>query len=592
MLSDVASKKKNYPRSLLLGIWQHISHIRRIQLGLLLLMMIINATTELISLGAVLPFLSVLSDPEILWQQPIIESVANSFGIDEPSHLLLPTTALFIITVVIAGVIRLINLWLIGRLSASVGSDLSCEAYMRTLYQPYEVHVNRNSSAVINATTTQLNRTVAAISSLLQLITAGLVTAGLLIGLTLINWKVSFSSIFIIGSLYYGYSLIARKKLTKNSHRISTALTQRLKAMQEGLGAIRDVLSDGLQPTFLEIYERADRPQRRLQAQNQFISLFPRYVLEALGIVSLALLGFILVFTQGNGNKVIPLLGAWALGAQRLLPALQQVFFSWASIKSFNADLYCVLEMLEQPIPSRIRKVAPMSLSTSIRLEQVNFTYTSEDEKRTEAIKNLNLEVSVGERIGIVGSSGSGKSTLMDIMMGLLKPSSGKILVDGIDVHDTSCPMNLHCWRAAVAHVPQSIYLFDSSIAENIAFGERIETINMERVQKAAEQAQIASFIESTKEGYKTFVGECGIRMSGGQRQRIGIARALYKRAQVMFLDEATSALDTETEMAVIKSVDNLGKDLTIFVVAHRLSTVENCDRVICLDNGTIIDGG
>jgi len=574
---------------LLLGIWGHLSRRRRIQLGLLFVVMLASGVAELVSLAAVLPFLAVLSDPERLWKQPLVQTLAGRAGWTAESQLLLPATLAFVGAAVLATLIHLVNLWLNGRMAAAVGSDLSCEAYRRTLYQPYVVHLQRNSAAVIASIATQTDRTVGALTSLLQLITAAVVAAGLLAGLLLINWGVALGAAALFGSLYGLLALTANRELNRNSQRISTAVRQQFKALQEGLGAIRDVLLDGNQPTYLEIYRRADWPQRQLQSKNQFLGRFPRYAVEALGMVAIALLGGLLVLQQGSGGAVIPLLGSLALGAQRLLPALQQVYGAWSTVEGFNADLAGVLAMLNQPLPTQLIAAEPLPLRASIRLEGVRFRYGP---KQPDVLQGLDLEIRRGERIGLIGTTGSGKSTTVDLLMGLLAPSAGRVWVDEMDLHDPAYPERLSAWRAAIAHVPQSIYLADSSIAENIAFGVPLRQIDMARVKQAADQAQIASFIEGSPDGYQSFVGERGIRLSGGQRQRIGIARALYKQAQVLVLDEATSALDSGTEEAVMAAVEGLSKDLTIVMIAHRLSTVQRCDRLIHLAQGSVSADG
>ncbi len=572
--------------ALLLGIARHLSRRRRYQLAVLLLVMFASGAAELGSLAAVLPFLAVLSDPQQLWQQPLIQALALRLGFTSAGQLLLPFTVLFALAAAAAAGVRLLNLWLNGRLAAAVGSDLSCEAYRRTLYQPYGVHVQRNSAAVITGTTTQIGSTVRALTALLQLITAAVVALGLLTGLLLIDAPVALWTAALFGSVYALLAITARQELRRNSQRIAAAATQQIKALQEGLGAIRDVLLDGNQRTYVQTYRQADRPQRQLQAKNQFLSAFPRYAVEALGLVAIALLGGLLVQQQGAGTPVIPLLGALALGAQRLLPALQQVYANWSSLKGFNADLAGVLEMLNQPLPPQVAVMQPLPLRQAIRLEGVRFRYGPE---QPEVLQGLDLEIRRGERIGLIGSTGSGKSTTLDLLMGLLEPTQGRILVDGADLHDPAHPERLVAWRAAIAHVPQSIYLADSSIAENIAFGVPKAQIDLERVRQAAEQAQIASFIQASPEGYQSFVGERGIRLSGGQRQRIGIARAIYKQASVLVFDEATSALDTATEEAVMAAVERLSKELTIVLIAHRLSTIQRCDRLLRLKTGKIV---
>ena len=575
--------------TLVLGIWHHLSLRRRFQMSLLLLVMLSSGCAELLSLGAIIPFLSVLSDPETLWDQQFVQTFVGWFGLTQASQLILPASLLFSAAAVLAALIRLINLWLNGRLSAAVGSDLSCEAYRRTLLQPYSVHLQRNSSEVITAITRQINLTVVAVSSLLQLITSVVVAAGLLTGLLLINAPVALSAAAIFGGAYGLVIIASRRELSRNSRRIADVTTQQVKAVQEGLGAIRDVLLDCNQSSYLNIYRSADRTQRQLLAKNSFLSIFPRYAFEALGMVLIAVLGGVLLLQFGSGAAVIPLLGAMALGAQRLLPALQQIYSGWAVLKSRNAPIKAVLDMLNQPLPYQVIVAKPLKLLKSIRFEGVSFCYSPE---KPNVLKGLNLEINFGERIGLIGTTGSGKTTTVDLLMGLLEPTSGRLLIDGEDLHDPEQPQRLAAWRATIPHVPQSIYLADTSIAENIAFGVPYQQIDMARVKYAAEQAQIASFIESSSEGYSSFVGERGVRLSGGQRQRIGIARALYKQASVLVLDEATSALDTQTEKALMDSVNALSHDLTILMIAHRLSTVRRCDRIVKLDDGVAVFSG
>ena len=544
-----------------------------------------SSAAELVALGAVIPFLSVISEPERLWQQPLVKELGYQLGFDRASQLLLPATLLFATTAVVAGLVRISNLWLNGRLSAAVGSDLSCEAYKRTLYQPYSLHVQMNSAELITGSTKGIGRTVVALNSLLQLVTSALVAAGLLAGLLFIDAPVALGAAALFVSAYLILAIRVRSPLRRNGQKIAEASRQQLRALQEGLGAIREVLLDGNQQTYLQIYRHADRPQRQLQAENLFLGSFPRYALEAMGMVLIALFGGMLVLQKGGGGPVIPLLGALALGAQRLLPALQQVYGGWASWKSFNADIQGVLEMLDRPLPPETKIVAALKLRKSICMEAVHFSYGPQQQ---EVLRGINLVIHQGERIGIIGSTGSGKSTSVDVLMGLLKPSLGRLLIDDNDVFDIRHPERLAAWRAAIAHVPQSIYLADSTIAENIAFGVPRNRIDIKRVKQAAEQAHIHDFIEEKSEGYESYVGERGIKLSGGQRQRIGIARALYKKAQVLILDEATSALDSDTELAVMSVINGLSKDLTVIIVAHRQSTLSCCDKIVRIKSGII----
>ena len=572
--------------SLLFGIWSHLSRRRRIQLFLLFIIMLISGLSELVSLGAVLPFLAALTEPELLLQDPFISNFTKNFGVTTSSQIILLASAAFSATTVVAALIRLINLWVNGRYAAAVGSELSCEAYYRTLHQPYEFHVQCNSAALINGTTTQVGLTVGALTAFLQISTAAVVCAGLLVGLLIIDPKVALIAFVLFGSAYGTLALTIKNRLRSNSKLIARSTTQQGKTLQEGLGGIRDVLLYGSQSAYLDTYKRADWNQRKLQAENGFLGSFPRYAIEALGVVAICVLGGTLMLRGDPEANVVPLIGSLALGAQRLLPALQQIYSGWSILKSYSSGIEAVLSMLNQRMPLTTSISEPFQLKKSICLENVTFAY---GDNETKILKGIDMSINSGQCIGLVGHTGGGKSTLVDVIMGLLQPTTGRVLIDGLELHDLSRPERLLAWRAAIAHVPQNIFLSDNSFAENIAFGVPLGQINMPRVRKAAEQAQIAAYIEGLPLSYDTFVGERGIRLSGGQKQRIGIARALYRHAKVLILDEATSALDTRTESIVMDSIGSLSKHLTIVMVAHRLSTLEHCDKIFEISDGKIL---
>ena len=291
---------------------------------------------------------------------------------------------------------------------------------------------------------------------------------------------------------------------------------------------------------------------------------------------------------KGEGFvSAIPTLAALALGAQRLLPALQNFYFNWTAIRGGQESVEDGLQFLEQSFPEHANKPnpSPISFKESIMLDRVSFQYNKDGEI---VLKELGLTLEKGKRYGFIGTTGCGKSTLLDIIMGLLKPTQGFLKIDNQIIDEE----NHRSWQIIIAHVPQAIYLSDTSLAENIAFGLEVDKIDMKRVKEAAEKAQIAETIEALPQKYKTFVGERGIRLSGGQRQRIGIARALYKKAQVIVFDEATSALDNETELAVMEGIENLADDLTILIVAHRLTTLKRCDKIFRMDKGEVIEEG
>jgi ABC-type bacteriocin/lantibiotic exporter with double-glycine peptidase domain len=570
---------------LLLRLWQHLSRRRRIQIGMLTGLMILSAFAEVVSLGAVLPFLGVLTDPDRVFKLPLVAELAQHFGITYANQLILPLTLTFSAAVLLAGAIRMLLLWTITRLVVASGADLSIEVYRRTLYQPYRVHLARNSSEVISGIIHKVNSVVfGVLLTSLTLISSIVLLVAIMLALIAIDPIVATFAAFGFGGSYVLITLMTRRSLHRNSQRIANEQTQVVKALQEGLGGIRDVLLDGTQPVYCNIYRQADLPLRKAQGNNSFISQSPRYIMEALGILVIAALAYGLSHQAEGFAKALPVLGALALGAQRLLPALQHIYSNWTSIVGSYASLVDIIELLNQPLQAEQLNSAPAKiiLQNDIRFNAVRFRYSSDG---PWVLDGFNLIIPRGARVGFVGSTGSGKSTTLDLLMGLLIPTEGEILVDDQCVSGN----HLRAWQQSIAHVPQNIYLADTTLAENIAFGVPVNDIDMNRVQQAARQAQIADFIESHPEGYKAYVGERGIRLSGGQRQRIGIARALYKQASVLVFDEATSALDNDTEQAVMNAIEGLSRDLTILLIAHRLTTLHRCDIIVELENGKVI---
>ncbi len=578
-------------REMLLGLWSHLSKQRKSQLACLLVVMLLSSGAEVLSLAAVLPFLAVLADPATLWEQPLIQELAIKVGITTPQELLLPVTIAFAFASIFSGAIRLLNQWLNRQLAAAIGSDLSCEVYRRTLYQPYSTHLKRNSSIVIATINGDVEMVIGGVlNPLLQLISSGLIVLSLVCTLLAIDLVVAIGAGFAI-VLVYSFAIGLGHKPLKRQGTLRAQLNRmHIQALQEGLGAIRDVLLNGSQNFYTSQYRKADLPMRLVSANTNFLTSYPRLVMEPAGMALIALLGFLLI-QQGSVVQALPMLGALALGAQKLLPMAQKVYEGLALGQNAKTSMYNVLLLLNQELPAiaALPNAAALQLKKTIRFEDLTFSYGTDI---SEVLSEMNLEIIKGQRIGFIGNTGSGKSTTMDLLMGLLKPTSGKILIDGNDLHDPRNPLRVASWRSAIAHVPQSIYLSDSSIAENIGFGLPSEMIDMKRVKMAAEQAQIAGFIESIHDGYESFVGERGVRLSGGQRQRIGIARALYRQAQILVLDEATSALDNETEEAVMSAIDGLDRSLTVLLIAHRLTTVARCDRVIRLDKGKVVSDG
>lgn len=572
--------------SLLVRLSQQISRKRRRQFIFLLVLTVAGSFAEVVSLASVLPFIGVLMNPQKVLHYAGVRTFMKFVGVSTAAELVLPLTIAFISAAVIAGSLRVLLLWVSLHLSQATGAELSNEGYRRTLYQPYWIHVERNSSELISGITEKMGAASSVLVSIVAVATSATLFCSILITLIVINPMVSLVAILGFGCCYGMIVWKVKARLARNSMTIARGQTKVMKALQEGLGGIREVLIDGAQHVFCSIYWKAISRLRHAAADNTFINQAPRFAVEAIGMIMIAALAYWMSASQGGMASAMPILAALALGAQKMLPLMQIFYGNWSVVSGSRVSLIEALEILEQPISDDALspRTHPLPFQGRIVLDNVSFRYRN----GPWVLEGINLDIPKGSRIGFIGGTGSGKSTLLDLIMGLLEPTQGSISVDGVALEGRL----KHDWQINIAHVPQSIFLTDSTIAENIAFGVPSEEIDMDRVRDAADKAQIADFIERTHEGYEAMVGERGIRISGGQRQRIGIARALYKRAKVLVFDEATSALDVATEQAVMGAIENLDRDLTVLIIAHRLGTLRNCDSIVKLEHGRVVAQG
>jgi len=373
-----------------------------------------------------------------------------------------------------------------------------------------------------------------------------------------------------------------KEKILEDGKKVAVESTRLIKSLQESLGSIRELLIDNSQIAYIKNYTTIDKLLRSSQARATFLSQSPRFIIESISMILLTLVAYNLSKQANEISSIIPILGGFTLVAQRILPILNQSFQSWTYIRNMQPTLEQLVILLDQKVPKNYEcKVKSIPFNKLIRFNNISFRYASSD---IFAVNQFNLEIHKGQKIGLIGETGSGKSTIVDILMGLLDPISGNLEVDGLKITKE----NKIGWQINIAHVPQSIFLIDSSIAENIALGISSSEIDFTRVKLAAEKAKISELIESLPNKYNTLVGERGAKLSGGQRQRIGIARALYKGSDIIILDEATSALDPTTEESLMVSLNELSNNVTIIMIAHRLSTLKNCDMILQISDGEI----
>jgi ABC-type bacteriocin/lantibiotic exporter with double-glycine peptidase domain len=576
--------EENKLSSLFRRLYKHISNHRKKQFLQLSIIMIFATFSEAMSIGVLIPFVGVLTEPERVYTLKFLQPFLQPLNITGPEQLILPFTMIFSFAIVLSNAFRLLLIWAQNRLSYAIGTDLSYKIYRLTLFQPYSVHQSRNSSEVIvgiaNKAKAIVNNTIMPV---LVMLNSAFMILVIMITLITINPTLILSTFIGFGFIYLLVVSLTRGPLKRESLHISRETNHVVKLLQEGLGGIRDVLIDGSQDVFCNIYIKTDHQLRKSLAKVSFIGSIPRFGVEALGMLLIVFLAYSFAKKTEGLTSYIPILVTLALGVQRLLPLMQQAYVSWTSIKGAEGSLNDTLDLLDQRLPNFANKPIPRPIQfvDNIKINKLFFRYT----KHTPlVIKDLSLTIPKGSRVGFIGTTGSGKSTLLDIIMGLLTPTEGDITIDGVSLTED----NARSWQVHIAHVPQAIYLSDCTITENIAFGQPTENIDHQRVRQAAQKAQIAETIELLERKYDTMVGERGIRLSGGQRQRIGIARALYKNADVIVFDEATSALDNNTEFEVMDAIQNLGEELTIFMVAHRLTTLKNCNLVVELENGKI----
>ena len=575
---------------IVLNLYKLFSSKRKKQFLLLIFLMLVSGAFDAISTVSIFPFLSILTNPEKLQQNNnFINNFFNYFEINSTNQIIALSTFAFALLVLISGSVRILNLWFNSKFAALLGSELSYEAYQKYISQGYEDHLENNTSNIISALTSEMMRTSAVIKFSLNFITAALLSILIILGSIYLYPRIILSILIIFGLIYSLINSFAKKILEENGKLITISNAYHIKVVQESINGIRNVIVDNLYEFYNKRYKEIDKTVRLLTEQNRFISAYPKYLIESIGLITIVIISFIFSYNSEGLDSLIPTLGLIALSIQKLLPSIQIMYASWSAIKERVSSVRTIINLLSKfsknKFPEKNKRLH--NLKTNISIKNLSFKYKNE---KKFILKNLNLDIKKGSFIGIIGTTGSGKSTLIDLILGLLKPSKGEVIADGFDINNFYDSKNKIGLELNISHVPQSIYLSDDTILSNIALGINKNHIDKERIKVCARKAQISDFIESLPDKYLTFVGERGVRLSGGQRQRIGIARALYKKSDLIILDEATSALDYKTEEKVITSIESLKNKTTIIMIAHRLNILKKCDRVIEIVNGEIIE--
>lgn len=566
--------------NLVMRLWLYIDRRRKRQFFVLLALMLAASFLEILTVGAIIPFLGVLLSPEKFISEKQIYDELHFFSSDKEINLALLITIIFCLLVLISGIVRYLLLWVNTRFSFSLGSDISTDIYRRVLCQPYSYHISQNTSEIINAVMIRANGAITLVlHPVLNMIISIILLLIAIIFMSIVSFKLTFLILLIVTFFYISIAKYTRNKLLINGEKISKLSNKQLKHLQEGCGGIRDVIIGSNQNYFIKLFEIADKSLRFAQGQNLIIGNTPRYIIETGSTLVIALAAFILMSDRQQLLIQIPTLTVVIISLQKILVQVQILYSSWVILKGNESSLKDTINLLESESKVSTSKQI-LKFNRNIRLKNINLIYGSQ---KHPVLEGVNLEIIKGSIFGIIGKTGAGKSSILDVLMGLTEPSSGCLYVDDFRINHQT----ISAWQGNISHVPQSIYLADTSVLENIAFGVDIDKIDIEKAKNAAEIAQIANVIDTWDSGYNTIVGERGSRISGGQRQRIGIARAIYKNANILILDEATNALDLETENKVMQSLCDLAKSgKTIIIVSHSEAILKYCHYIYNASTG------
>ena len=568
-----------------------LSHEERKRAYLLLLMILIMALLDMLGVASIMPFIAVMSNPELVETNFILKTMfeyLSDFGIETNQQFLFFLGISVFLLLVVSLTFKAVTLYAQVRFIQMREYSISKRLVEGYLHQPFSWFLNRHSAEIGKTILSEVSKVVSkGLGPMINLIAQCAVTVAIITLLILVDPKLTLIVSLILGVAYWIVYRLTRSFITRKGKQSLKFNEGKFTAVSEAFGAAKEIKVGGLEQTFIKRFSDPAILLAQDNAKVTVIGLLPRYVLEAITFGGMMLVVIYLIAQSGTFINAVPILALYAFAGYRLMPALQQIYSNIVSLRYATPSLDSVIDDLKslQPYNPSISQDT-LQLKKNITLNHINYSYPNTS--RT-ALKNINFSIQARSTVGLVGATGSGKTTTVDIILGLLIPQKGTLEVDD-KVIDKN---NLKAWQRSIGYVPQQIFLSDDSIAANIAFGTNLKDINQEAVEYAAKMANLHEFvINELPSKYQTTVGERGIRLSGGQRQRIGIARALYHNPQILILDEATSALDNLTERAVMEAVHKLRKNITIIMIAHRLSTVKNCDNILLMEKGEVKEQG
>lgn len=559
---------------------------------LLQAMVILMAFMELLGIASIGPFMALVADTQLLETNSILNSIYVASGVATHTEFLFIAGSFVLLMLGIASVLSVVTTWRLSLFAFSVGTEIGDRLYRYYLNKDWLFHASGSSAQLTKQIATEALRVTSFIILPLIQMNARIVLAIFIsVGIFIYNPLIASVGVVLFVSGYVIIYKVIRKRIMLYGQHVSTTSTDRFRLMNEGFGGIKDVLLYDRSHEFVDQFQKSGKLLAHAQGVNTALSQAPRYLMELLAFGAMISLVLVLLTTRdGNLSQVLPVLAVYALAGFKLLPALQQIYGSVTTIRgntaAFDAiktDLLASLTL--QNSKSSCASNIDLANAKNIRLSNVSFNYPN---KQTAALSNLTIDIPVNATVGFVGESGSGKSTTIDLLLGLIKPDKGQLLIDKTIINSD----NISAWQQHIGFVPQSIFLSEGSIAENIAFGLSAEDISLEKVKKAVKLAHLDALVDSLPLGLDTKVGERGVQLSGGQRQRIGIARALYNDADILVFDEATSALDGITEKVIMDAIQELSGKKTIIMIAHRLKTVEKCDVIYLMEQGEVVEQG
>ncbi|MDO8837356.1 MAG: ABC transporter ATP-binding protein [Parvibaculum sp.] len=573
-------------------VWALLDARERRNAWIVLGIMLVAAISSAVMVGSIMPFLVVLADPARIEATPALAWAYAYFGFTSVHHFLVGLGAASFGVIVLASLVQIAKTWTVARYTNMRSHAISHRLLASYLAQPYPFFLNRHSGDMGSRVLVEAAQVVTRfLRPVADLVATSLTTVAIVALLLWVDPVVAVVAFAVLGGFYALVYLASRRVLNRLGHVRVNANRQRYRFANEALTGIKDIKLVGREKAYLGRFAVPSTEMAHNEIKIEVLSQVPQFVLQAVGLGGVILLCTILIDptrieSGGALGGLLPILGVFAFAGQRLLPELSKLYSALTQMQAGAAAVNVVYEdLVLKGRPDQLpgEPSAGLGLSKTLSLEGIFYSYPN---AAHVGLRNISLSIRAGEKIGIVGSTGAGKTTLADLILGLLEPDQGRMVVDQT-VIDAS---NQRAWMQSVGYVPQDIFLTDAPVAENIALGIAPEAIDMDRLRRAARIARIDTFItQDLPDGYRTHVGERGVRLSGGQRQRIGIARALYHDADLIVFDEATSALDNLTEQDVMDAIDALPGDKTVLMIAHRLSTVKHCDRIIVLDRGEVV---